>query len=348
MIKVGQEREITFDKSLRYKRQEQYDIQEYESIPVPFLEDRNVYKNFNLSIFVDDRCNADCMFCVAQLRYEHRGVLYNKDHIMNDDDYINTLRAILEKVRPLNPSISITGGEPTISNRLVPIIKLVAELGFRKRTITTNGSGLFRIFEGKPILQYLMDCGFDHLNISRVSIDETVNREIMRYEMKTEYCSNETIKKIADYVKESNLKIRMSCLLLKDAVCTVSGMKDYVDFYKEYGIDNFIFRQLMDYDHLAVNQEKIRYCDRNKVDLNNIWEEMESYPEIKPYLNLVGYYYYVEIYKYNGCTIASESANLEQQYSEKNKNMDTIYEMVFHTNGVLAGSWIPTEDILIR
>ena len=74
---------------------------------------------------------------------------------------------------------------------------------------------------------------------------------------------------------------------------------------------------------------------------------MEFYPEITPYLNLVGYYYYVEIYKYNGCTIASESADLEQQYAEKKKNRDMIYEMVFHTNGVLAGSWVPTEDILI-
>ena len=81
MIKVGKEREITFDKSLRYKRQEQYDIQEYERVPVPFLEGRSVYKNFNLSIFVDDKCNADCQFCVAQLRYEHRGLLYSKEHI---------------------------------------------------------------------------------------------------------------------------------------------------------------------------------------------------------------------------------------------------------------------------
>lgn len=347
MIKVGQEREIIFDKSLRYKRQEQYDIQEYESIPVPFLEDRNVYKNFNLSIFVDDKCNADCKFCVAQLRYEHRGILYNKEHIVDDEVYMKTLRTILETVRPLDPSISITGGEPTISNRLVPIIKLVAELGFRKRTITTNGSGLFRKVEGKPILQHLIDCGFAHLNISRVTIDEDLNRTIMRYEKNTEYCSNDMIKKIAEYVKGSNLKIRMSCLLLKDSVCTVDGIKSYVDFYKEYGIDNFIFRQLMDYDHLAVNQEKMQYCDRNKVDLNDIWEDMESYPEIQPYLNLVGYYYYVEIYKYNGCTVASESANLEQQYKEKEKRSDMIYEMVIHTNGVLSGSWVPTEDILI-
>ena len=67
---------------------------------------------------------------------------------------------------------------------------------------------------------------------------------------------------------------------------------------------------------------------------------------LKPYLNILGYYYYVEIYKYKGCTIASESADLNQQYIEKEKNKDTVYEMVFHTNGNLCGGWIDNEEIL--
>ena len=120
-----------------------------------------------------------------------------------------------------------------------------------------------------------------------------------------------------------------------------------MDFYRQFGIDNFIFRQLMEYDHRAVNQEKIAYCDKNKVDLNDIWEEMEQDPEIKPYMNLLGYYYYVELYDYHGCRIAGESADLEQQYREKSRHPGVVYEMVFHTDGVLSGSWIPTEEILM-
>lgn len=349
MIKVGNERERKFEKDLRYKRQKNYDIQEYESEEFEFeTGKKKVYKNFNLSIFVDDRCNADCKFCVAQLRYEHKGKLYEKEHISNNDEYLSRLREVLETVRPLNPSISITGGEPTISDRLVPIIELVNELGFRKRTITTNGSGLFRMVNGKTILQHLIDNKFDHLNISRVTANEELNKEIMRYESGNLYCSNDDIKKITDTVAGTNLKIRMSCLLLKQSVHTPNGIKGYVDFYRQYGIDNFIFRQLMDYDHNAVNKEKIEYCDEMKVELNDIWEQMGSDPEFVPYLNLLGYYYYVEIYKYNNCTIASESANLEQQYIEKKKHHDMVYEMVFHTNGNLSGSWIPEEEILME
>lgn len=348
MVKVGKEREIRFDRSLRYQRQAEYDIFDYELLPWRFeTGEKKAYKNLNLSIFVDDECNADCRFCVAQLRYEHRKQLYRKEHISDDAQYLSRLREVLEAVRPLNPSVSITGGEPTISPRLLPIIRMVDELGFRKRTITTNGSGLLNASEGKTIVEHLIENGFDHLNISRVCPAEDKNKGIMRYAPGTPYCSNEHIKQIAEITSGGNMRIRMSCILLRSSVKNTADIKEYVDHYRQYGIDNFIFRQLMDYDHKAVNLEKIAYCDENKVDLNTVWEEMEKDPEITPYMNLLGYYYYVELYDYHGCRVAGESADLEQQYREKKKHPDVIYEMVFHTDGVLAGSWIPSEEILM-
>lgn len=348
MIKVGAEREIRFDRRLRYERQADYDIHDYELTPWKFeTGEKKVYKNLNLSIFVDDECNADCRFCVAQLRYEHRKQLYRKEHIAADDRYLARLRYVLETVRPLNPSISITGGEPSISPRLLPVIAMVDELGFRKRTITTNGSGLLRVEDGKTVVEHLMERKFDHLNISRVCTEEAKNREIMRYSGQGGYCSNEDIRQIAEIVRAGDMRIRMSCVLLQQAVNSATKIKEYVDFYRQYGIDNFIFRQLMDYDHRAVNREKIAYCDRNRVDLNELWEEMERDPEIKPYMNLLGYYYYVELYDYHGCRVAGESADLEQQYREKSRHSDVVYEMVFHTDGVLSASWIPTEEILM-
>ena len=73
----------------------------------------------------------------------------------------------------------------------------------------------------------------------------------------------------------------------------------------------------MDYDHKAINLEIMKYYETNKISLDDIWKDMENHKELVPYLNLLGYYYYVEIYKYNECTIASEAANLERQYKEK-------------------------------
>lgn len=346
-IKVGSEREISFNEQLRYERQKEYNIDNYGLINYKFkCGDRKVYKNFNFSIFVDDYCNADCKFCVAQLRYQHRNEMYNKEHIKDRDKYLDRLAEVLKLVRPLNPSISITGGEPTLSPILTDILKMVDKLGFRKRTITTNSSGLFRKQNGDLIINNLIKYEWNHLNISRESYNDKLNKQIMRYNIEDEYCSNEMLKEILQITNKSEMRHRLSCLLLKESVNSVEEIKKYIDYYSSIGANNFIFRELMDYDRHSVNREKIEYCDSNKIRLNDIWKEMSKYTEFERYLNILGYYYYVEIYKYKGLTIASESANLNQQYTEKDKHKDIVYEIVFHNNGNLCGSWIDIEEIL--
>ena len=347
-IKVGADREVKFDKELRLKRQVDYDINNYDIVPYWFENQgaMNVYKNFNFSIFVDDYCNADCKFCVAQLRYENRKLMYKKARIEDDDEYFRRLEELLKIIRPLNPSVSITGGEPSVCRRLPTILKLVDKFGFRKRTITSNGSHLFDVVDGAPIIQHLIDCNWDHLNISRTSTCDSLNREIMRYHDET-YCSNDMLKEIISVIDGSKLKHRISCLLLRDSVNSVEKIRDDVKFYVDKcGANNFIFRELMDYDTTAVNEEKKAYCVANKVKLNDIWAEFEKFPEFEPYMNILGYYYYVEIYKLFGATVASESANLNQQTLEVAAHPDMVYETVFHPNGNLCASWIDHDRIL--
>lgn len=347
MIKVGAERDIKFDENLRYARQKDYDVNNYDLVDFDFQTGhKKVYKNFNFSIFIDDYCNADCKFCVAQLRYQHKHELYQKVHIKNTDEYLKRLEYILKLVRPLNPSISITGGEPSLSPILTDVLKIVDDLGFRKRTITSNGSGLLNIQDGDTILNNLIKYNWNHLNISRASYNDDLNRQIMRYNVEKEYCTMDMLRDILSITNTSSLEHRISCLLLKESVCSVDEIKKFIDFYGSLGANNFIFRELMDYDKTAVNIEKMKYCDDNKIKLNDIWHDFKKYPDFVPYLNILGYYYYVEIYKYLGMTVASESANLNQQYVEKEKHPDVVYEMVFHNNGNLCGSWIDSEEVL--
>lgn len=331
----------------RNNRQKDFDIKEKNLIPFNFDgKEKEVYSNCNLSIFVDDYCNADCKFCVAQLRYENRNQLYKKKKIEDDEEYYKRLDEVLEKLEPLNLSVSITGGEPTLSPRLPKILELLEKHHIRKRTITTNGSGLFNVVNGKTMIDHLIDNHFDHLNISKTHYDEEENKKIMCY--KQGYCSNEDLKKIIPYALEHNLRPRLSCLLLKDGIHTVDGMAKYIEFYEKYGIDNIIFRQLMDYDlEKMCNVEKMAYCKQNEVNLNDIWKSVDKDERFKPYKNILGYYYYVEIYNYNNVVVCSESADLKVLYEEKKKNPDVVYELVFHPNGNLNGSWVDNEDILL-
>lgn len=327
---------------IREKRQELYNVEDYELIPFNFNGiDKRVYSNVNLSIFVDDYCNTDCKFCVAQLRFENRGKLFKKDKIKNDEEYLKRIGELLEYLKPLNPSVSITGGEPTKSKRLPKILEIINKYGYRKRTLTTNGSGLFDIMEGKTVLQHIIDNKFSHLNISKAHYDEGINKEIMQYD--NGYCSNEMIETISTISLANGLRPRMSC----DGINSLEDMVKYMEYYQSIGIDNVIFRELMDFDeNKMINKEKINYNIENKVKLNEIWKNIDVDKRFEPIRNLLGYYYYVEVYKFKNIDMCSESANLVKLYDEKEKHEDVVYEMVIHPNGNLNGSWVDNEDIL--
>lgn len=122
--------------NIREKRQECFNVDEYTFNDFDFDgKRRRVYSNVNLSIFTDDYCNANCKFCVAQLRFENKGKMYKKSKIASDDEYLSRLDDILNRLRPLNPSISITGGEPTKSRRLVPILRLIEKIWLQEKNI---------------------------------------------------------------------------------------------------------------------------------------------------------------------------------------------------------------------
>jgi molybdenum cofactor biosynthesis enzyme MoaA len=335
---------------IREKRQECFNVEDYSFNDFDFEgKQRRVYSNVNLSIFTDDYCNANCKFCVAQLRFENRSQIYSKTRIQSDEEYFNRLDEVLNKLKPLNPSISITGGEPTKSKRLVPILRLIEKYGYRKRTLTTNGSGLFDIVEGKPIIQHITDNHFQHLNISKTHYDEDINRSIMQYDAGTGYTSNEDIAKIAAFAKANNLRPRLSCLLLKSGIHDIDGIIKYLNYYQQLGIDNVIFRETMDYDQDSMlNKPKMEYLKENKVKLNDIWKNIDNDFRFTPIRQLLGYYYYVEVYKYQNIDMVSESANLVKLYEQKQKAEDVVFEMIFHPNGNLNGSWVDNEDILLE
>jgi cyclic pyranopterin phosphate synthase len=338
----------TFE-DIRYTRQANFDIGTKEVIDFEFDMPKKVYGNCNLSIFIDDYCNADCMFCVAQLRYENRSMIYKKPKIEDDEEYFRRVEEVLERVAPLNVSVSLTGGEPTLSPRFIRVVELLDKYNIRKKTITTNGSALLKMVEGKRVIDYLIDAKFDHLNISKAHYNEAKNRILMPYPCGEAGCTNEALAEIIPYALSKNLRPRLSCLLLKDGIHDLSGMVDYIEFYKKLGIDNIIFRELMDYDERTmINMEKVDYCKYNKVRLNDIWQEVDKDSRFVPEKNILGYYYYVEIYNYKGVTVCSESADLRVQKQEKDSHKDFVYEMVFHPNGNLNGSWVDSEDILLK
>lgn len=341
---------MKINKDWRYKRQECFDITKRPLIPFTFDEDRLVYENVNLSIFTTPICNAKCDFCVAELRYLNTGLDFLKPTIKDDEEYFTRLEAVIKRIRPINPSVSLTGGEPSLCPRLTRIVELLNHYDIRKRTITTNGTGLLIKQNGKYPLDLLIENKFQHLNISHAHYDYDKNIALMKYS-KTEL-PHELLKEIVSISNPAGLRARLSCVLIKEGVNGVPEMKKYMKFAESIGVDNVVFRELMKYDTSRIKAGRILdFCERNRVDLNKVWEEIDNDPDFTFINQVLGYYYYVEVYKYHNIDMVSESADLKNIAKEKakaNTELPVVYEMVFHPNGTLNGSWREWEDILLK
>lgn len=84
----------------------------------------DVYDNANFSIIVDRYCNAACTFCVEDLRNQSK-----LKKSLRYDQFIPNVGKALSKMRALNTSISLTGGEPTASAVFVDLVKLIDKYG---------------------------------------------------------------------------------------------------------------------------------------------------------------------------------------------------------------------------
>ena len=344
-----------FNAELRRRRNELYDISKLNLVQwraggIDYL----VYGNVNLSVFVADYCNGACDFCVARLRYLHAGDAYAKPAIGDAECYLRALRRMLDAVQPLNPSVSLTGGEPTLDPKLPAILKVLAEYGVRKRTLTTNGSGLLRqpVQGGPTVLELLADYRLRHLNISRAHYDESRNVRLMK--LKDPTFSNLELAEVVRLAKAAGIRPRLSCILLRDEVGALDEMLNYLEWARGLGVDNVVFRRLMKYDRAAVSPGLVDdFCTAQDVDLLPLWEQMDADPRFTFTTQVLGYYYYVEVFSYKDVDVVSETADLNLMEPEKARSRaalgaPVVYEMVFHPNGNLCGGWREWRDLLLE
>ncbi|MDR3266266.1 MAG: radical SAM protein, partial [Tannerella sp.] len=275
--------------------------------------DYQVYDGCNFSISLTHICNADCTFCIEKLKYMNRAEGLTTEIIENVSDYV--FQNIQQK------QISITGGEPLRSDSLEAV--LMVSQRFKKSVLTTNGTTLW---EKLPLL-YKYD--LKHLNVSRVSINQKKNADIMKFPFyKDDFGLS------LQEVSRIKIPVRMSCLLLREGVDTIDMIKEYVDYYAAFGVKSFVFRELTSVSTSMVSENTHNYLLNNK-----IWLKTLDFSEFEHVSTRLGYYYHVEKYNYNGVTVYTEKANLKKAYEMQDNNKSIVYELILHPDGILRRSW---------
>lgn len=305
-----------------------------------------IYTNANLSVYSAQTCNARCTFCVEELRPASRGAsLALQKKIERDDEvYFSALQSTLTELRSLNPSVSVTGGEASKDPRLPAILRTLAAHNARKRTLTTNGSGLLDLRQGKTVIDWITDTGLQHLNISRAHPDYDRNSQLMRFD---EGLSDHALRSVVRTANTAGVRVRLSCVLLKESVNDLAALLDYLDYASGLGIDNVIFRQLMKTDpQTHARNRVVEYCDDQRVLLEPILDTISANGMFSFQRQIVGYYYYVEVWRYKNIDVVFEEADLARLEQVKRADPNTVHELVFHPNGQLASTWQPWDGLL--
>lgn len=304
------------------------------------------YANANLSIYSAQACNARCAFCVEELRPASRGVALDRQKIVEADDarYFAALDEVLDALKPLNPSVSVTGGEPSQDVRLPRILRSLQARDARKRTVTTNGSGLLDVREGRQLIDWIADTGVAHLNISRAHWDDRINAKLMRFKASP---GEAALRDIVTRARRGGTRVRLSCVLVANAVNDTAGVLSYLDYAARLDVDNVIFRQLMLTDPRTTQPNYVtRFSDRRRVVMTPLLAALQQRADFTFQRQIMGYYYYVEAWRYRNIDVVFEGADLARLEVTKRDTPGIVQELIFHPNAKLASTWQPWDGVL--
>jgi hypothetical protein len=212
------------------------------------------------------------------------------------------------------------------------------------RALTTNGSGLLDERDGRPVIDWITATGVRHLNISRAHPDDARNGELMRLD--GGLCAAR-LADVAARARAAGTRVRLSCVLLDGAIADREGLCAYLAFAEQVGIDNVIFRQLMQTDpETVMRNHVVRYSDRRRVRLEPLLDELGGDPRFRFVKQIVGYYYYVEVWRWRGVDVVFEEADLGRLEAVKREQPGVVHELVFHPNARLASTWQPWDGVL--
>lgn len=306
----------------------------------------SVYANANFSVYSAQVCNARCRFCVEELRPASRGRALTQQRTIESDDaiYFDALERSLELLRPLAPTISVTGGEPSKDPRLPRLLALCSKFPSKRRSLTTNGSGLLDQRDGARLIDHIVAGKIEHLNISRAHPDHERNARLMVFR---EGLSLEQLREVVSTAQAGGCRVRLSCVLVERAIDSLDGIRSYLDFAESLGVDNVIFRQLMHVDRESVVENfVVAFSDRRRTNLQLLLEQLGDQPDFAFHKQIVGYYYYVEVWRYRSIDVVFEEADLAQLERTKQSMPGVVHELIFHPNARLASTWQPWDGVL--
>lgn len=162
------------------------------------------------NFYVTKRCNLRCRYC------------YPPGEEPELDT--STALALLKKIRPHNPVINFTGGEPLLRKDLLLLIQKARDLRFYPIILSTNGLLIERIIDHLHLV--------DHLILSLDSLSEEINDLLLGVNGVTKDIKK-NIARCAFLAAEKGFHLSLHSVISPE---TIRGMEDLVAFCESIDI----------------------------------------------------------------------------------------------------------------
>lgn len=156
-----------------------------------------------LRMSLTERCNLRCVYCMPE-----EGVKLTPDPDMPTlEERSRVLETFIDKFGV--DKLRFTGGEPTLSPHLLPLVKLAKEKGVDNIGMTTNGLVLSKH------LDKLVEVGLNSVNIS---LDTTNPQKFAKLSRRSANSYNQvraSVDKALELAQSHDLHVKLNCVLMR-------------------------------------------------------------------------------------------------------------------------------------
>lgn len=269
------------------------------------IEYLSLYRRLNVQLVVTNACPYDCSFCIEKINPAN-----SKKENFNADLQLKNLKELLliMKKAGLEPTVSITGGEPTLYlDHIINIAKMLDDIGVMYN-LNTSGYSKNSIIYNK----------FKRINLSVHSADVDKNSRV--------FCKNR-----GEYWKNE---------IYKDAtiqrVILNGDYEELIAFLNSFDQKRFSIRFVA------------RSKNEKSFDWKPLFDKIKEDPDFKFIQQKIGDYYFFEEYKYkNNKTIRFSFADMEQlkYYKDKmDKEQNFVRAAIVLADGTVKFDWINSKE----
>jgi len=236
------------------------------------------------NFYVTKKCNLRCRYCYPP-----------GDEPELD---ISAALSLLEKIRPNNPALNITGGEPLLYKDIHHLLYKAKKLQFFPIILSTNGILIDRIIDDLHLI--------DHLVISLDSLSDAVNDNISGVKGITKVVI-EKIKKCASLSADKGFKLSIHNVIAPETIediekivsfcesldITLSVSPEHGQFYPNSKLyDNKNYINLIDLLIKLKQQGKPIVCSYGYLKKIKTFSKHKCYPYISPRVESDGRVYF--------------------------------------------------------